>query len=133
LAQRAAESRLRAVLEACHPAPLHLFSSLDRDITLDFITDYPTLQQAARVGPARMEAFCRRHGYPRRTSPDALGARLRPYLLAASPGTTAGKADAAVLSELLDAAGQQQIPDNETLIRFPKRLMHMFPELSGGR
>jgi hypothetical protein len=54
LAQQAAESRLRVVLEAYHPAPLHLFSSLDRDITLDFITDYPTPQQAARVGPARM-------------------------------------------------------------------------------
>lgn len=132
MAQRAAESRLRAVLEACHPAPLHLFSSLDRDITLDF-TDYPTPQQAARVGPARIEAFCRRHGYSRRTSPDALAVRLRPYLLAASPGTTAGEADAAALSELLDTAGQQQIPDNETLIRFPKRLMYMFPELSGGR
>jgi hypothetical protein len=79
-----------------------------------------------------MEAFCRRHGYCRRTSPDALAARLRPYLLAASPGTTAGKADAA-LSELLDTAGQQQIPDGETRIRFPKRLMHMFPELCGGR
>ena len=33
----------------------------------------------------------------------------------------------------LRSAGQQQIPANETLIRFPKRLMHMFPELSSGR
>ena len=97
LAQRAAENRLRAVLEAYHPAPLHLFSSLDRDLTLDFITDYPTPEQAARVGPARMEAFCRRHGYSGRTSPDVLAARLRPHLLAASPGTTAGKAFSARL------------------------------------
>jgi hypothetical protein len=41
--------------------------------------------------------------------------------------------DAAALNELLDTAGQQQIPASETLIRFPKRLMHMFPELSSGR
>jgi hypothetical protein len=41
--------------------------------------------------------------------------------------------DAAVLSELLRSAGQQQIPASETLIRFPKRLMCMFPELSSGR
>ena len=41
--------------------------------------------------------------------------------------------DAAVLNELLSTAGQQQVPADETLIRFPKRLMHMFPELSGGR
>ncbi len=41
--------------------------------------------------------------------------------------------DTAILSELLRSVGQQQIPANETLIRFPKRLMHMFPELSSGR
>ena len=41
--------------------------------------------------------------------------------------------DAAVLSELLRSAGQEQIPAGETLIRFPKRLMHMFPETNVGR
>ncbi len=41
--------------------------------------------------------------------------------------------DTAILSELLSSAGQQKIPANETLIRFPKRLMHMFSELSSGR
>jgi hypothetical protein len=41
--------------------------------------------------------------------------------------------DAAVLSELLRSAGQEQIPAGETLIRFPKRLMHMFPEANVGR
>ncbi len=41
--------------------------------------------------------------------------------------------DTATLSELLRSAGQQQIPAGEALIRFPKRLMHMFPELSSGR
>ncbi|MGW3349262.1 hypothetical protein ACWDA3_38710 [Nonomuraea rubra] len=54
------ESQLRAVSDTYHPAPLHLFSTLDRDITLSFISDSP---HAARVGTARMEAFCRRHGY----------------------------------------------------------------------
>jgi transposase len=63
VAQQACENRLRAVLEAYHPAPLHLFSSLDRDITLDFLTDYPTPEHAARVGTARMAGFCHRHGY----------------------------------------------------------------------
>jgi hypothetical protein len=41
--------------------------------------------------------------------------------------------DAADLGELLRSAGQQQVPDGEGLIRFPKRLMHMFPELGRGR
>jgi len=41
--------------------------------------------------------------------------------------------DTAALGELLRSAGQQQIPAGETLVRFPKRLMHMFPELNSGR
>jgi len=41
--------------------------------------------------------------------------------------------DEAAPSELLRSAGQRQIPASETLIRFPKRLMHMFPELGSGR
>jgi len=36
------------------------------------------------------------------------------------------------LDELLRAAGQQRIPDHETLIMFPKRLMPLFPEVARG-
>jgi len=97
IAQQATENRLRAVLEAYHPAPLHLFSSLDRDITLDFVTDYPTPEQAARVGEARMQQFCRRHGYSGRTDPTVLVERLRPHLLSAAEGTEAGKAFSATM------------------------------------
>jgi transposase len=90
--QRACENRLRSIMDAYHPAPLHLFSSLDRDIALAFITSYPTPDQAARIGTARMQAFCQRQHYSGRTRPDILVDRLRPHLLSASPGTTAGKA-----------------------------------------
>jgi transposase len=100
VAQRACENRLRAIMDAYHPAPLHLFSTLDRDITLAFITSYPTPEQAARIGPTRMEAFCRRQHYSGRTKPDVLVDRLRPHLLSASPGTTAGKAFSARLFAL---------------------------------
>jgi transposase len=96
-AQQACENQLRAAMDAYYPAPLHLFSTLDRDITLDFITDYPTPEQARRVGGGRMEAFCRRHGYSGRTRPEVLVERLRPHLLAAGPGTTAGKSFSANL------------------------------------
>jgi transposase len=98
--QRATENRLRAVMDAYHPAPLHLFSSLDRDITLAFITRYPTPADAAQIGPAGMEAFCRRQHYSGRTPPDVLVDRLRPHLLSASAGTTAGKAFSARLFAL---------------------------------
>lgn len=49
----ACENRLRAVLDTYHPAPLHLFSELDRDISLDFIRAYPTL---TRRGGSRRRA-----------------------------------------------------------------------------
>lgn len=97
IAQQATENRLRAVLDAYHPAPLHLFSTLDRDITLEFLRDYPTPEQAARVGDARMHGFCKRHGYSGRTEPAVLVERLRPHLLTASEGTVAGKAFSAQL------------------------------------
>jgi len=96
-AKVACESRLRAVLDTYHPAPLHLFSELDRDITVAFIRAYPTPDQARRVGTARMERFCRRQHYSGRVDPQVLVDRLKPHLLVASEGTTAGKAFAARL------------------------------------
>ena len=37
--------------------------------------------------------------------------------------------DPGVVDSLLRAAGQAEVPAHETLIRFPKRLMHLFPEI----
>ena len=85
-------NRLRAMMEAYHPGPLHLFSSLDRDISLEFIRRYPTPAKAARVGPARMGAFTGRLGYTGRVPAQALVDRITPHLLSASEGTVAGKA-----------------------------------------
>jgi len=96
-AKVACESRLRAVLESYHPAPLHIFSELDRDITLEFIRAYPTPDQARRVKTGRMSAFCARQHYSGRTDPAVLVDRVTPHLLEASKGTTAGKFFAAKL------------------------------------
>lgn len=96
-AKVACQARLRALLETYHPAPLHLFSELDRDITVEFIRAYPTPEQARHVKTARMAQFCRRQHYSGRTDPAVLVERLTPHLLAAGAGTTAGKSFAAVL------------------------------------
>lgn len=109
LMQRAVESRLRATLEAYHPAPLHLFSSLDRDIALAFIRDYPNPVAASRMTVDRMARFCRRHHYSGRVDPAVLLARMQPHLLAASPGTTAGKQIMALhLVDQLEMLNQQE-------------------------
>jgi transposase len=106
--QRDTENQLRAIVQVYHPAVLHLFSSLDRDISLAFLRDYPTPAQAGRVGPARMAAFCGRHGYSGRTRPELLVERLRANLLTASDGTTAGKAFTALLfTEQLELLNRQ--------------------------
>lgn len=94
--QRDLENQLRAAMETYYPAPLHVFSSLDRDITLEFIKRYPTPEHASRIGPARMEAFTKRQSYTGRVAPEVLVERLREHALSASTGTTSGKAFAAV-------------------------------------
>lgn len=55
--QQATESQLRSILDAYHPAPTRLFSSIDRQITLAFIQDYPTPQSASRLRATRVGGF----------------------------------------------------------------------------
>lgn len=93
--QQATEAQLRAILEAYHPAPARLFSSLDRQIALAFIADYPTPQVASRVRTTRMAGFLRRNGYTGRVPAQVLTERMRANLLSGSAGTVAGKAHSA--------------------------------------
>jgi transposase len=76
-ARTAAINQLVATLEAHWPGPRDLFCSLASPIALAFLTDYPTPQAAARMGEARMAAFCRRHSYRGTKTPAQLLARLR--------------------------------------------------------
>ncbi len=100
--QQRVEAQLRAILDAYHPAPASLFSSVDRDITLAFIANYPTPQAASRVGEQRMAAFCRRQSYRGRVAPAVLSQRLKDHLLTGAAGTVTGKSHSAlVFAELL--------------------------------
>jgi transposase len=94
-AQQATEAQLRAILESYHPAPARLFSSVDRQIALAFIADYPTPQVASRVRTTRMSGFLRRNGYTGRVPAQVLAERMRANLLSGSEGTVAGKAHSA--------------------------------------
>lgn len=89
--QQAVESQLRMILEAYHPAPVRLFSSVDRQITLSFVLDYPTPAIAGRIKTTQMAGFLARHHYTGRVPAQILAERMRANLLTGSPGTVAGK------------------------------------------
>lgn len=94
--QQAIEAQLRAELDAYHPGPVRMFSSVDRAITLAFIRDYPTPEAARHVGEARMQRFLNRHGYTGRVPASQLVERLQVGNMVASEGITAGHAWAAL-------------------------------------
>jgi transposase len=89
--QQATEHQLRMILEAYHPAPVRLFSSVDRQITLSFVLDYPTPALASRIKTTRMDGFLARHHYTGRVPAQVLAERMRANLLSGAAGTVAGK------------------------------------------
>jgi transposase len=76
-AKVAASNQLGALLEAHWPGAKRVFSRLGSEIALAFLDAYPTPQAAARLGEARLAAFCRRHSYRGGRSPAELLVRLR--------------------------------------------------------
>lgn len=106
--QQAVESQLRMILEAYHPAPVRLFSSVDRQITLSFVLDYPTPAVAGRIKTTRMAGFLARHHYTGRVPAQVLAERMRANLLTGSAGTVAGKSfSAQTFTRLLQLLNSQ--------------------------
>lgn len=54
-----------------------VFADRDSDITLDFLDAYPTPQAAAKLAPAKLEAWCKRRGYSGKRSGRQLIERMR--------------------------------------------------------
>jgi transposase len=131
--QQTTEAQLRSIMEAYHPAPARLFSSMDRQIALAFIADYPTPAVASRVRTTRMSGFLRRNGYTGRIPAQVLAERMRANLLSGSVGTVAGRAHSAktfahllgvmneALAEFDDAIDSvvAEHPDAEIFASFP--------------
>lgn len=114
--QQAIESQLRMILEAYHPAPVRLFSSLDRQITLSFVLDYPTPAVAGRIKTTRMAGFLTRHHYTGRVPAQVLAERMRANLLTGSPGTVAGKSfSAQSFTRLLQLLNSQLAEFDDTI------------------
>ncbi|GGL79283.1 IS110 family transposase [Streptomyces anthocyanicus] len=72
-----ATNMLSALLDAFWPGAKSLFADVESPIALEFLTRYPTPASAASLGEKRMAAFCTKHGYSGRRSPEDLVRRLR--------------------------------------------------------
>jgi transposase len=81
-ARVAATNQLTAILDAFWPGAKAVFADVASEICLAFLERYPTPESAARLGEARMRAFCTKQGYCGRRPAAELVARLR----AAPPG-----------------------------------------------
>ncbi|MEY9850310.1 transposase [Streptacidiphilus sp. BW17] len=76
-ARIAAVNQLDAQLDQLWPGGKAVFADRDSDIALDFLDRYPTPQAAAKLTPAKLEAWCKRRGYPGRRSGKELIERMR--------------------------------------------------------
>jgi transposase len=87
----AANNQLEATLDAFWPGGKAVFADVTSKIALAFLERYPTPASAAALGEKRLAAFCAKHGYSGRRSPQELIERLR----AAPPGIADGAESAA--------------------------------------
>jgi transposase len=121
-AKVAATNQLAALLALHWPGAADVFGRLDSAIALDFLDRYPTPQSAARLGEARMAAFCQRHSYCGRRTPAELLDRLR---RAPTPVVTL---DAEVLAELVRAQARLLRTLLDTLGDLDRALAAALPE-----
>ncbi len=93
-AKVAAVNQLDAQLDALWPGGKAVFADRDSDIALDFLERYPTPQDAAKLTPARLEAWCKRRGYSGKRTGAQLIDRMR---AAPSAAARLGRATVATL------------------------------------
>ncbi|HET8594180.1 MAG TPA: transposase, partial [Intrasporangium sp.] len=86
----AAANQLRAHLRNVLPGAVGLFAEIDSPISLAFLTRFGTQDKADWLSPTRLAAWLGKQGYPGRTDPAVLHARL----LAAPRGPVGAEADA---------------------------------------
>jgi transposase len=75
-----ATNQLAACLEAFWPGARQVFADVESPIALGFLARFATPESAERLGEARMQAFCTKHGYSGRRPAAQLLAHLRAAL-----------------------------------------------------
>jgi len=102
-----ATNMLSSLLDGFWPGAKSLFKDVESPIALEFLTRYPAPASAAHLGEKRMAAFCTKHGYSGRRSPDELLKRLRqaPDGVTAEHHTEAGRDAVIALVTVLKTLG----------------------------
>ncbi|MGK7312661.1 MAG: IS110 family transposase [Candidatus Longimicrobiales bacterium M2_2A_002] len=128
-------NQLRSLLEGFWAGAAAIFADIDSPIALDFLDSYPTPENAARLGPKRLERFLKRASYCGRRPVHQLLERLRsaPAGQAAElESETKGKLVRSLVAVLrplvaqireldgLIAAHLAQHPDGEIIQSFPR-------------
>lgn len=85
----AVANQLRSHLSNVFPGAVGLFSDLDSKISISFLTRFTTQAQADWLTPKRLADWLTKQGYPGKTDPATLHARLR----GAARGTTGPDAE----------------------------------------
>ncbi|MDK3258798.1 IS110 family transposase, partial [Blastococcus capsensis] len=85
-----AANQLRAHLRNVFPGAIGLFAEIDSPVSLAFLTRFDTQDKADWLTPTRLGTWLTKQGYPGRTDPAVLHARLT----AAPRGATGAEADA---------------------------------------
>lgn len=76
--------RLQAILLRYYPAALSLFGSLTAQVTLHFLSHYPTPQAMSQLSYAQFTDFAREHSYPRRWWPKQYARMQQTYPIASN-------------------------------------------------
>lgn len=98
-------NQLRAHLQAVYPAPVGLFSALDSQTSLAFLTRFPSQSKSDWLSVKRLAAWLKSVSYSGHVDPEILYARL----VAAPRGTTGDQEDPIAAITLALVAGLQAL------------------------
>ncbi|HUS95369.1 MAG TPA: IS110 family transposase [Hyphomicrobiaceae bacterium] len=121
----AQQNRLAAILQRYYPAALHLFGDLTAQITLQFLSRYPSPQAAQSLTAADFVVFCQKQGYTHpKLVPECYAAFRQPVPEADSVIVLAYQDETCFVTQLLLTLVQQKAH----LIREAQRLFAQHPD-----
>ena len=113
--------RLRAVLTRYYPAALNLFGSLTAQVTLRFLSQYPTPQAMSQLSYAQFSDFATEHGYQRRWWPKQYARMQQSYPTACPAVVQAYHEEMGLLAQQLLFLVQTRLAQKRALTKLFKQ------------